>query len=202
MSGGSDWSAPVMFRRLVSRNVASSARRRLVGDVRKLQHRLFSRTASQTSTTRLTSVAGIAAVAAVGVGVGVSVAVADSPEQFIQLYSVALESRREKFGDLHEQTLSAVHSLAQAYASAKQYEQAARYFREAFAGRLELIGPNHPDTLETVHQLAGVEAILGNKKQAAMLYHHAMRGRLHRFGIKDRRTQATVVNYADLLWTV
>ena len=117
------------------------------------------------------------------------------------LQEATLDATREEYGMLHEKTLKELQLLAQLCADAKEYDRALDLFREVLGGRTELLGPNHVDSLETAHELAGVENILGNKAKAAMLYHHAMKGRLHKLGLKDRRTQATIMNYADLLWT-
>jgi len=69
------------------------------------------------------------------------------------LFTEALEGRRQNLGDDHPDTLETKNDLAMLYKEQARYEDAEQLLLKALEGRRLRLGDTHPNTLESLNNL-------------------------------------------------
>jgi WD40 repeat protein len=81
----------------------------------------------------------------------------------------ALELRRERFGELHRDTLYSMRQLARLFNRAGRYAEAAGIRAELYAARCQAQGSDHPETLLVLANMAGDVLLAGERERGAHL---------------------------------
>jgi tetratricopeptide (TPR) repeat protein len=91
-------------------------------------------------------------------------------DEAIPLFEETLATRREKLGDDHEDTMTAMTNLAQAYKDAERFDRAVQLFEHMVDIRRKKHGATHADTLAAQHALAHAYQDAGRYDEAISLF--------------------------------
>jgi tetratricopeptide (TPR) repeat protein/predicted Ser/Thr protein kinase len=94
----------------------------------------------------------------------------------------AYQLRRERFGELHPDTLSSRASLALLYLRQGRYAEAEPMFRETLNGRMRVLGEKHLDTIASMYWLGVQYWYQGRYDEAQPLFAKVLEVRRHILG--------------------
>ncbi|MDJ0920890.1 MAG: tetratricopeptide repeat protein [Henriciella sp.] len=116
----------------------------------------------------------------------------------LELAATALEVAEETFGDLHQNTITAINNLATMNSLLGRRDEAERLYDRTLDLSRTLFGPNHPSTLRAVTNLAVLYDEQGRWDDAETYYQLALRGREAIGGKDDPATLMTANNLATM----
>ncbi|KAJ4304522.1 hypothetical protein N0V90_000048 [Kalmusia sp. IMI 367209] len=116
-----------------------------------------------------------------------------------QMSTIALEVRRELFGNDNPETLNNLAMLGIAKRMRGKYEEAESMCWQAFAGQQKVLGPEHLDTLNTANDLAFLLYEQGKYEEAERMYRQTLATEEKVLGPEHPGTLGTMNNLALLL---
>ena len=116
------------------------------------------------------------------------------------MLQMVLQSRSQRLGDDHHDTLEVLSVLASMLRREKKYEESCQLYRKVLSLREKSIGELHPDTLVTMNDLAVSLRKLGNVEEAEALYRQVLT--MNRIGrcADHPDTLTGMLNLASLLY--
>ncbi|MCH8151561.1 MAG: tetratricopeptide repeat protein [Planctomycetes bacterium] len=120
-------------------------------------------------------------------------------EPAMPLQEAALQTRREKLGDGHPDTLGSINEMGVLLTSMAQYAEAEPYFREALEGRRRVLGDDHPNTLHSINNMGFLLQSQGKLAEAEPYYREALEGHRRVLGDDHPDTLASINNMGSLL---
>jgi tetratricopeptide (TPR) repeat protein len=96
-------------------------------------------------------------------------------DEAIPFFEKTLDTRLEKLGEKHPDTLSAMVNLAEAYVNIERFERAVQIYDRVVSIREKELGANHRDTTGAMHALGHVHLQAKNYPEAIRLF-EATRG--------------------------
>jgi tetratricopeptide (TPR) repeat protein len=91
-------------------------------------------------------------------------------DEAIPFFEKTLDTRLEKLGEEHADTLSAMVNLAEAYVNIERFERAVQIYQRVVSIREKTLGANHRDTIGAMHALGHVYLQAKNYPEAIRLF--------------------------------
>jgi tetratricopeptide (TPR) repeat protein len=91
-------------------------------------------------------------------------------DEAIPFFEKTLDTRLEKLGEKHPDTLSAMVNLAEAYVNIERFERAVQIYDRVVSIREKELGANHRDTTGAMHALGHVHLQAKNYPEAIRLF--------------------------------
>jgi tetratricopeptide (TPR) repeat protein len=114
------------------------------------------------------------------------------------LFTEALEGRRQIFGENHPETLETINDFGVLRREQKNYPEAEKLLRQALDGRQLKLGKNHPACFESMHELAVLYKEQSHYEDAEPLLIEAVEGRLLKLGDAHPHTIESLNNLIAL----
>jgi tetratricopeptide (TPR) repeat protein len=114
------------------------------------------------------------------------------------LFTEALEGRKQTLGENHPQTLRTLNDFGVLRREQKNYPEAEELLRQALAGRQFKLGKDHPACFESMHELAVLYKEQGDYDKAEPLLIDAVEGRRLKLGDQHLHTIESIKNLIDL----
>jgi serine/threonine protein kinase/Tfp pilus assembly protein PilF len=116
------------------------------------------------------------------------------PKEAITFLEVARDTRQNRLGKDHPDTLASMNDLAVAYQYAGRLDLAVALMEETVQLRQDRLEPDHPDTLLSMHNLATIYSALGRHSEALKLREETLIRRRNKLGVDHHDTLKTQYN--------
>ncbi len=136
------------------------------------------------------------AVAEMQVTLGLSLDSLGASDQAIPLFLKARETRTNKLGPDHPDTLAALNNLALAYKAVGRLPEAIALFERVRDAAIAKLGPDHPNTLTTLNNLAETYRSAGKLPEAIALFERVRDGMIAKLGPDHPDTLTALNNLA------
>jgi serine/threonine protein kinase/tetratricopeptide (TPR) repeat protein len=113
-----------------------------------------------------------------------------------RLLEKSLQTRRDKLGSDHPDTLSSMNELANSYGQLGRLADAQTLYEEALAKSKVTLGPDHPSTLTFMKNLANSYYDLGRRQEALKLFEDTLALRKAKLGSDDPETASSMSDLA------
>ncbi len=119
-------------------------------------------------------------------------------ERAERLHRQALELRRRRFGETHEEVAESLADLAAAIEVRGAMEEAARLHHQALAIRRDRLGAEHPAVADSLISVARIAHLGDRLAEAEQSYQDALQMRERLFGRQDPRTTGAALFLASV----
>jgi len=113
-----------------------------------------------------------------------------------KLLEKSLQTRRDRLGSDHPDTLFSMNELANSYTELGRLPDALRLYEEALAKSKAMLGPDHPTTLTCMKNLANNYYDLGRRQEALKLFEDTLELRKVKLGSDDPETASSMSDLA------
>ena len=113
-----------------------------------------------------------------------------------KLLEKSLQTRRDRLGSDHPDTLLSMNELANSYTELGRLPDALRLYEEALAKSKAMLGPDHPTTLTCMKNLANNYYDLGRRQEALKLFEDTLELRKAKLGSDDPETASSMSDLA------
>jgi tetratricopeptide (TPR) repeat protein len=116
------------------------------------------------------------------------------------LLNLALETRRDAFGDDNSDVATTLMRLAQLERDAGNFTLARNYYDQALAIREKMLGPDALEIAETLNDLAALVWATGEYEESLRLYERVLQIRERSLGEDNPELAATLNGIASVAW--